>query len=130
MATLKCSKNINITGFYNFYLKRTKNLITRSKYSEKNNLKKINNTPIMFLRSPKHFKRGKQHIFFFKGGFKQSFTFNCNSFILYNLKKNVSSHLLFSFMNKNLFTDFVLSKILVKQTIFLKINWPGLFLLN
>jgi hypothetical protein len=130
LATLKCAKNIRIVGFYNFYLKRTRSLITKYIYSKKNNLKRLNNTPVMFLRSPKHFKRGKQHIFFFRGGFKQTYNFNCNTFIIYNLKKNVINSLMSSFINKNLFTDFLLSKIIIKQTIFLKINWSGLFLLN
>jgi len=42
-------------------------------------LKKHNNKPVMFVRAPKHFKTGKQHIFFFKGYKRTPLTLQFNS---------------------------------------------------
>lgn len=77
-----------------YLTKGTRKSITNLKYINfKKRLKKLNNFAVMFVRAPKHFKSGKQHIYSFCGNLRLTryyknlnteFLFSGNSKVLYN----------------------------------------------
>ena len=51
-----------------FFLRRArKSLLTKRFFFSNSLFKRNKNNPVMFVRAPKHFKSGKQHVFFFEG---------------------------------------------------------------
>lgn len=59
---------------YKFFLKSSRKLLTKTRfYYRKKQLFRGQNTPIMFVRAPKHFKSGKQHTFFFNSSVRKIF---------------------------------------------------------
>lgn len=64
------TEDIKITITYKYFLKSTRANISKSQYFHKRQvLLRGINSPIMFVRAPKHFKTGKQHIVLFNGKF-------------------------------------------------------------
>lgn len=77
MPFLSVSNNVNIVMLTKYHLRSSRKLLTKLIYFEKSNSLKINkNKPIMFVRAPKHFKRGKQIIFWFEGMYRKRFNLN------------------------------------------------------
>lgn len=80
MLTLKIPQtDVNLQYYYHIPARNLKNTIQKSftQLSPNKNFKIIQrDNPVMFLRSPKHFKRGKQHIFFYKNTLKYRVTLN------------------------------------------------------
>lgn len=67
----KSTKLIAILN-YKFFLKSSKTLVTKSQFYTKNKiLLRGSNTPLMYVRAPKHFKAGKQFSFFFNSNFRK-----------------------------------------------------------
>jgi hypothetical protein len=64
------TKEIKVTITYKYFLKSTRLNISKSQYIQRRGvLKRGINSSMMFVRAPKHFKRGKQHMFLFNGRF-------------------------------------------------------------
>ena len=72
MSSLYYLNSTIVTQDLKFNTRSGRKLLTTQKYVVKGkNLTKKQNTPVMFVRAPKHFKRGKQHVFFFSGIYKK-----------------------------------------------------------
>lgn len=72
--------------------------MSKNKYYNKSFfLKKTQNSHLMFVRAPKHFKAGKQHLVFFNGLFIDKFVLNTtnNNFFIYQ-----NSGVIFNFLKK------------------------------
>lgn len=83
--SLLASSEVIIRWTLKFANRSTRKLLTKLKYiNYKKRLKKLNNYPIMFVRAPKHFKSGKQHIYSFAGNFS-----------IVRVYKNIFSHFFF-----------------------------------
>lgn len=92
------SNNITLVKHLYYHLRSSRKEISHLKYYDGlESLKKHNNKPVMFVRAPKHFKTGKQHIFFFKGYYQKSLDLKFNSscrWVLSNQIKPINSFLL------------------------------------
>lgn len=65
MYSINAKHETKIIINYKFYLRQTRKKIERTRFFYSKLLNKTQNLPIMFVRAPKHFKSGKQHVFFF-----------------------------------------------------------------
>lgn len=77
----------------------------------------------MYVRAPKHFKSGKQHIFFFRGSMlsKQKLTSTQPFSLVHSLKSQSVFSLVSSSMNKSLYNDLLISRVTTRQPVLLKI---------
>lgn len=81
---------LTITYDYKVFSKPHLNLLTNKKLYWKSNLYRRNkNTALMFVRAPKHFKSGKQHIFFFNTLIRKKYTYKILNTTLLNKYKNI-----------------------------------------
>ena len=84
------SNNLTLVKHFYYHLRSSRKEVSKMKYYHgSNSLKKHNNKPIMFVRAPKHFKTGKQHIFFFKGYKRTPITLKFNSSCLWVLSNQI-----------------------------------------
>lgn len=71
MAILEFHDNVTITFDYKYFLKSSRKMLTKTQHVAKSiKLRRNKHTPLMFVRAPKHFKSGKQHVFFFNSIFR------------------------------------------------------------
>lgn len=107
-----------------FFLKSSRKKFVKSTYFySKNVLKRFNNTPLMYVRAPKHFKSGKQHFFYFRARFLKTFVFLVNNREL-NLSAIPGDQLfstVTSAVERSTAIDYTTNKITVHQDVFLKI---------
>ena len=63
------SHKFNLIISYKFFLKNSRKLLTKNHYFylQEKKLKREQNSHLMFVRAPKHFKSGKQILVFFNG---------------------------------------------------------------
>lgn len=73
MICFTCKKLTTIiVSQYKFFKKNSRKFLTKTKYSHNRfTAKKNKNTPLMFVRAPKHFKSGKQRVVFFNSLYRQ-----------------------------------------------------------
>lgn len=72
--------NTNIFLDYKFFFKSSKKLIEYQKFiSKKKILLRTNNQALMWVRAAKHFKSGKQHLFFHNTLIRKRFSINVSS---------------------------------------------------
>lgn len=127
------SKQVSVNIFYKFYLKNSRKFLTNTHYYfKKLSLQRRQNTPLMFVRAPKHFKSGKQIIVFFNSVFvyrkllnlkhRTSWVQYLNNQVLFNLIKSLHQQ---KFKN-----DVIISRITLKTTLFLTINGGYTFFTN
>jgi len=107
-----------------FFLKSSrKKLIKGTYFYSKNVLKRFNNTPLMYVRAPKHFKSGKQHFFYFRARFLRTCVFFANNKEL-NLS-TISGEQLISTVTsateQPTAIDYTTTRVTVRQNVFLKI---------
>jgi hypothetical protein len=98
-----CQKNI-LKISQKFYLRNTRKLLSKKTYFyNKTFLKKVQNQAIMFVRAPKHFKSGKQHVFFFESIFLKTYVFNSVKLLpsIFFLKPNILFNLTLSKLSTN-----------------------------
>lgn len=82
MFKIKSSNKLEITVDKKFYLRNTRKILSKKKFFyNKLLLKKVQNQPVMFVRAPKHFKSGKQHVFFFETISRKTIKISCYNFI-------------------------------------------------
>lgn len=107
--------NVTITFDYKYFLKSSRKMLTKTQHVAKSvKLRRNKHTPLMFVRAPKHFKSGKQHVFFFNSIFrvKQNLT------LLYTSHEIITSKPTALF-NKVLFLrEFKAADILVSRVTF------------
>lgn len=88
--TQNSSKSLTITYDYKVFSKPQLNLLTNKKLYWKSNMYRRNkNTALMFVRAPKHFKSGKQHIFFFNTLVRKKQFYNATKDVLVRKSKNI-----------------------------------------
>lgn len=127
-------KKANITVLYKFYSKSSRKLLTSKHYFfGKNTLKKNQNTHLMFVRAPKHFKTGKQIIVFFNSIYRKKWTLNMQqptSWVYLN-NKQVTFNLLNSIYKQKLNNDIITSRITVETDFYLLFNgWYNFYTIN
>lgn len=77
MPLLIVPNNILIVKQYKYHLRSLRRELVNTRYIfHKKFIRKQSNKPLMFVRAPKHFKSGKQHIFFFNGIFLKKLKLN------------------------------------------------------
>lgn len=82
MFKLVSGDKLYITVDKKFYLRNTRKILLAKKFFyNKLLMKKIQNQPVMFVRAPKHFKSGKQHVFFFETTLRKTYKLTCYKFI-------------------------------------------------
>ena len=123
--------DVNLIISYKFFLKNSRKLLTKNHYFylQEKKLKREQNTHLMFVRAPKHFKSGKQILVFFNGIYrtklniklKKSINYlnSLNSKVLYNFIKN--------YYNKKLINDTIISRITVSSSFLIKFNGRNYF---
>lgn len=95
---------ITITSLFKFFLKNSRKLLTKNQfYYNKSHLKRGQSTHLMYVRAPKHFKRGKQHLLFFNSVFliknklllkNVNFLFKTKNKIIFKILKRLNSNVL------------------------------------
>lgn len=128
---LNFSNNLNLTVSYKFFLKNSRKRLTKNHYFylQEKKLKREQNTHLMFVRAPKHFKSGKQILVFFNGIYKNllniklkkstNYLHSLNSKILYSFVKN--------YYNKKLVNDIIISRLTISSSFFIKFNGRNYF---
>ena len=121
--------NTNVVLDYKFFFKSSKKLIEYQKFiSKKKILLRTNNQALMWVRAAKHFKSGKQHLFFHNILIRKRFSLNVsnlnNIFLLDGLT-------LFSLCYSNLNSvqdhDIKVTRITVQSDINFKFLWLVFF---
>jgi hypothetical protein len=109
------SKNkTTIIKTYKLLVKSDRKLLGKDKFiCFLKTLKRGNNTAVVYKRAPKHFKRGKQKVFFFYAIFRQFYFLAVNSAIFF-LPGGLLYEALSSFPVTLYYPTVVLSKITVK----------------
>ncbi len=105
-----------ITLIYKYHLKRSRLFLTKNKYFyRKKTLQRIQNSYLMFLRSPKHFKTGKQHIVFFNGLYYNELILTLPKFNLNKINKTILFNLLKVHTNFIPNNDIIIHKLIIEQ---------------
>ena len=136
MITLIPDTQIELNAHYEFFLKSTRKNLSSSKFFGHNKMiKRGRNTPLMYVRAPKHFKSGKQHIFFFNGKVRKNYKITNvnNKFSLItteSLKTSLFSSS--SFLSVNILPDYILKRVTVEQSATIKIfnGWGYFYTIN
>ncbi len=120
------SNNLSITYDYKVFSKPHLNLLTNKKLYWKSNLYRRNkNTALMFVRAPKHFKSGKQHIFFFNTLIRKKYTYRVLNTTLLGQYKNILA--LYSFAKlldvMNIKSSVYVSRVTFEQNLILSFNY-------
>lgn len=124
------SDNFNVTMSYKFFLKNSRKYLTKNHYFfKKKCLKREQNTHLMFVRAPKHFKSGKQIIVFFNGVYKTfiSIKLKNSSNIIHSLSNKSLYSFFKNFCNKKLINDIILSKITISSSFTVSFNGRNYF---
>lgn len=124
MILVEGGQNITINLNQIFFFKSSrKKLLKGSYFSAKSVLKRLNNTPLMYVGAPKHFKLGKQHIFFFRSRFLKKYVFSINNSNL-NISSICGAQLFSTITNnldKTLYTDCTINRVSLEQDVILKV---------
>lgn len=112
------TENLEIIITYKYFLKSTRANISKSQYVQRRAiLRRGVNSPIMFVRAPKHFKTGKQHLFLFNGRFMRIYNLKIKpftaTFLLSHPTMVFNSFLGLREFN---FTDTIINRISIKAT--------------
>lgn len=78
----------------------------------------------MYVRAPKHFKSGKQHIFFFRGVYTNKYTLTHDKCfaLMHELNENTIFSLVTTSLTKATYVDCLLSRVTIKQPVLLNIK--------
>ena len=131
--TLTFGRQVSVSIFYKFYLKNSRKFLSNTHYYwNKSSIQRRQNTHLMFVRAPKHFKTGKQIIVFFNSVYtyrkllnlkhKATWVYYLNNQVLFNLIKSLQQQ---KFKN-----DIVVSRVTLKTTLFFSINGGYSFFTN
>lgn len=125
-----CQKNV-LKLSQKFYLRNTRKFLYNKKYFyNKQSLKKVQNQPVMFVRAPKHFKSGKQHVFFFETIVYKTYKLNSVKLtpIIFFLKPNTLFNLTISKINTKTNNSIKISRLTYTSEILFKyIMWLVFF---
>jgi hypothetical protein len=65
-----------VTSQYKFFNKNSRKRLSKTQFKQRRfTTLRNSNTPLMFVRAPKHFKSGKQRVVFFNGIFRRQTKF-------------------------------------------------------
>jgi hypothetical protein len=112
------TKEVKVTITYKYFLKSTRSNISKSQYFQRRTaLRRGINSSMMFVRAPKHFKTGKQHMFLFNGRFIRvhNLCITPSSSTLFFSHSNVIFNS-FGVLREFNFTDTVISRISIQST--------------
>lgn len=119
------SKKAIITVSYKFYSKSSRKLLTsRHYFFGKHILRRNQNTHLMFVRAPKHFKAGKQIIVFFNSIYRKKWILNTQqptSWVYIN-NPQVTFNILNLIYKQKLNNDIVTSRISIETDFYLFFN--------
>ena len=112
------TESLEVKITYKYFLKSTRANISKSQYVQRRAaLRRGVNSPIMFVRAPKHFKTGKQHLFLFNGRFIRIYNLKITPFTsTFLLSHPTTIFKSFQVLREFNFTDTVISRISIKTT--------------
>ena len=124
---LTFDEKINVIVTYKYRLKSTRKHITGSRYFQKRKVsRRSTNSAVMFLRAPKHFKTGKQHLFHFSGTFTRIHTISVYpSSASYFLSSNGAVYNSIASLREFNFTDCVISRVSVIASVEFSLSFYG-----
>lgn len=119
---------------YKFFLKNSRSELTKRKFLYKQTpyLLKGNNSRLVFVRAPKHFKTGKHQLSFFNGVLYKTYNLqSSNISILYTSKPGYIFNI-GQLLQLSILSDLLLSKVTVKARCLLHFNdgWGYFYSIN
>ena len=122
--------NTNIFLDFNFFFKSSKKLIEYQKFiSKKKILLRTNNQALMWVRAAKHFKSGKQHLFFYNTLIRKRFSLNVSNLNnIFLLEGSTLFSLCYSNLNSIQDYDIKITRITLQSDI--NFNFYGWYFFN
>lgn len=118
-------KKVTVTLSYKFYSRSSRKLLTSKHYFfGKKTLLRGQNTHLMFVRAPKHFKSGKQIIVFFNSCYRKKWILNLQqpATWVYLGNKQVIFNTLNNLYRQKLSNDIITSRVSIETDFYLYFN--------